>query len=185
MEDLIPILALLAALSFLLKIGFYPRYCTLAAALGCSAFVWFVTPWLTDMSKTAVTELVTSRPLLLNLSVCAVIEAVIMIAFCFNSFSADSSRHKTFSKVTTLCLKAYPGLLVGGAIGYAVMISLFAFPGIDFDTLSLIAAVATFPIIYCGAWLLRRLFGRESTRMEMLFLTNLFIVILCIIATGY
>lgn len=185
MEDLIPILAFFAILSFLLKISFYPRPCILAAVLGCAAFVWFVTPWLTDIPKTALTELVSSRPLLLNLSVCAVLEAVVMIAFCFSRIPITATRHKSLNRVMALCLKVYPGLLVFGAISYVLMTSLFTFPGMDFDSLSLIAAMLVFPVMCGGVWVLRRLFGQESIRLEMLFLVNLFIVILCIIATGY
>lgn len=61
----------------------------------------------------------------------------------------------------------------------------FHFPGIDFGSLSWIAAGVTFFAVGAGSHLLRYAIGDKPLRLEVLFIVNIFIVILSIIATGY
>lgn len=78
-----------------------------------------------------------------------------------------------------------PGILIGGVICYVLALLLFTFPGIDFGSLSWIAAGVTFFAVCAGSLLLRHAIGDKPLRLEVLFIVNIFIVILSIIATGY
>ena len=156
MDYVIPILAIFITLSFLLKVGFYPRWGTWLTALCCALFVLLITPWVTEQSKTAIAAFFASREKMLDVSICI-----------------------------TFLLHLYPGLLIGGVLCYILAELLFSFPGIDFNMLSWTVATTTFLLIGVGARLLQILLGDKALRLEILFIVNLFIVVLSIIATGY
>ncbi len=185
MEYVIHILAVFITISFLLKAGFYSHWGIWTAAICSALFVWFITPWMTEQSKTTMAAFFASRSKMLNLSVYVTLEAAVMIAFCFDCFAAVRTRNTFFKQVMTFVLKLYPGLLIAGVLCYALALLLFSFPGIDFGSLSWIAAIATLLTVYGGARLLYHIIGEESVRLEVLFIVNIFIVILSIIATGY
>ncbi|WP_455601086.1 hypothetical protein [Bacteroides rodentium] len=185
MEYVIHLLALFIALNFLLKVGFYPRWGMWTVAAGCAFFAWLVTPWMTEQSKTVMASFFASRPQMLNLSVCVTLEAAVMITFCFDCFAEMRTRNTAFKQAITLFLKLYPGILIGGVICYVLALLLFTFPGIDFGNLSWIAAGVTFLTVCAGSLLLRHAIGDKPLRLEVLFIVNIFIVILSIIATGY
>ena len=180
MEYVIHLLALFIALNFLLKVGFYPRWGMWTVAAGCAFFAWLVTPWMTEQSKTVVASFFASRPQMLNLSVCVTLEAAVMI-----TFAKMRTRNTAFKQAVTLFLKLYPGILIGGVICYVLALLLFTFPGIDFGSLSWIAAGVTFLAVCAGSLLPRHAIGDKPLRLEVLFIVNIFIVILSIIATGY
>lgn len=184
MEYIIHLLACFIAISFLLKTGFYNRWGILAAASGCALFVRLITPWLTEQSRSVMTVFFASRPHMLNLSVCVTLEAAVMIAFCFDCFAEMRTRNTIFKQALTLLLKLYPGILITGVLCYVVALLLFSFPGMNFTSLSWIAATAVFLTVCTGSLLLRYLIGDKPLRLEILFIVNIFIVILSIIATG-
>ena len=175
MDYVIPILAIFITLSFLLKVGFYPRWGTWLTALYCALFVLLITPWVTEQSKTAIAAFFASREKMQDVSVCITLEAAILITFCFDCFSGMRTRDTAFKRSATFLLHLYPGLLIGGVLCYVLAELLFSFPGIDFNMLSWTVATTTFLLIGVGARL----------RLEILFIVNLFIVVLSIIATGY
>ena len=116
MDYVIPILAIFITLSFLLKVGFYPRWGTWLTALCCALFVLLITPWVTEQSKTAIAAFFASREKMLDVSVCITLEAAILITFCFDCFSGMRTRDTAFKRSVTFLLHLYPGLLIGGVV---------------------------------------------------------------------
>ena len=57
-------------------------------------------------------------------------------------------------------------------------------PGLDFGRLAWIAALVTGIVAFAGIGLLRKFIPEEETRLEGLFLINLFLLLLTIAATG-
>ena len=110
MNYVIPILAIFITLSFLLKVGFYPRWGTWLTALCCALFVLLITPWVTEQSKTAIAAFFASREKMLDVSVCITLEAAILITFCFDCFSGMRTRDTAFKRSVTFLLHLYPGL---------------------------------------------------------------------------
>ena len=113
MNYVIPILAIFITLSFLLKVGFYPRWGTWLTALCCALFVLLIAPWVTEQSKTAIAAFFASREKMLDVSVCITLEAAILITFCFDCFSGMRTRDTAFKRSVTFLLHLYPGLLIG------------------------------------------------------------------------
>ena len=187
MEYVIHLLALFIALNFSIK-GWGSIHAGECGRLPQAVpfLAWLVTPWMTEQSKTVVAAFFASRPQMLNLSVCVTLEAAIMITFCFDCFAKIAyPQHGLQTSGHPLPEVYTPGILIGGVICYVLALLLFTFPGIDFGSLSWIAAGVTFFAVGAGSHLLRYAIGDKPLRLEVLFIVNIFIVILSIIATGY
>ena len=160
MEYVIHLLALFIALNFLLKVGFYPRWGMWTVAAGCAFVAWLVTP----------ASFFASRPQMLILSVCVTLEAAVMIAFCFDCFAEMRTRNTAFKHAGARGRGGGPGRRGGGVICYVLALLLFTFPGIDFGSLSWIAAGVTFLAVGAGSRLLRYAIGDKPLRLEVLFI---------------
>ena len=167
MEHIIHLLIGFIVLSFLLKTGFYPR--------------WGI--WL-EQSPTEINSLLASAPHILTLSVYVTLEASIMIAFCFNCFADTSKQRTLFQRTVTYILNFYPGLLMAGILTYLLIQLFFAFPGVSFGLITGISSVAVFILISGLSLLLKNIVGERKLRLEILFITNLFIVLLSVVSTG-
>jgi hypothetical protein len=172
METLIALAAVLSVVSFLLKISFFPRWGKLSAALCLGLMVWLAVPGLTRLSATGLAAW-TSPDRMLDGAVCVVLEAVLMVLFCF---SREERRLQW--------LRFYPGLLVIPAVCWCWTQVLFSRPGIDFGRFAWIAALVTLALAAGGAFLLPRLVPEQTVRREGLFLINLFLLLSTIAATG-
>ena len=173
MDVLLTLVALLSLLSFLLKCSFFPRGWTAVAALALALAVRLAIPWLVRQPAGLVADWTSTPGRMLDGAVCIVLEAVLMMAFCFGR---PSGRLRLLS--------LYPGLLAFPASCWGWDQLLFARPGIHFDRFAWIAALVTLAVAFGGSWLLARLVPDEATRLEGLFLINLFLLLLCVAATG-
>ena len=184
MEYVIGILLGFIALNFLLKIGFYNSFSgILAAGLGCSLFVLAIWPWATEQSKTQIADFLSSPERMQDAAVMITLESAVMIAFCFDCF-AGLRRHDTFFKRTlTRLLKIYPGILITVVLADSLTQLIFAYPGTSFRTVAWLFAGGTGIGIVGIGWFLKKYLADESLRLELLFVTNLFILLMGIIAT--
>ena len=173
MDLLLALIALLTLLSFLLKSSFLPRPGALLTALGLALAVGLAIPWLTRQSAATVVSWTSAPDRMLDAAVCLVLEIALMVAFCF-SRAAGKFRW----------LRYYPGLLVFPACCWAWAQLLFSRPGLDFGRLAWIAALVTGIVAFAGIGLLRKFIPEEETRLEGLFLINLFLLLLTVAATG-
>ena len=173
MNILLTLIALLALLSFLLKGSFYPRWARGVAALVLAVFVRLAVPWLTRLSPASFAAWIAAPAHLLDGAVCIVMEILLMGAFCFGH---ASGRWRL--------LNFYPGLLAFPAVFWGWAQGLYALPGVHFTRFAWIAAGVTLAVAWGGAALLRRLLPEESSRLEALFLVQLFLLLLTVAATG-
>lgn len=173
MESLITLIALLLALSFLLKASFLPRWGIAGVSLLLAICVRVVIPLLAAQPAARVNGWITAPDRMLDGAVCIVLEVVVMATFCF---SRPAGRFRF--------LRWYPGLLVFPAVCWAWSQLLFSHPGIDFQRFAALAALATLAVTLLGSWAMRRLLPEEEIRLEGLFLVNLFLLLLTVAATG-
>lgn len=185
MEYIVYLLVLFVSGSFLLKVSFYPLWGKVAVAVAGALFMGLVTPWITELPPTWMTRFITYRPQLLDLSVCITLEAAIMIGFCFSRVAASFRTESLFARSGRFLLLCYPGLLVGGSGCFLLSKILYSVPGINFQTLPWMASGAALLVVGCGAEGGKRLMPGQSLRLELLFVVNLFVLILTIILTGY
>ena len=170
MEPLLMTLALLAIVSYLLKIGFWSWKWQLAMAAVAAAVVFLLTPQVTELSRDALSQMTSARPVLLNLAVLAVAESALMVAWCFTG-------RRLFY--------CYPGLLALGAFSYFQAQLLFRQPGIDFSLAAWLSALGVALLSVGGSRLLGWALGPRAFRQELLFIVNLLIVLLCVVLTGF
>lgn len=74
-------------------------------------------------------------------------------------------------------------MLITVVLAYSLTQLIFAYPGISFRTVAWLFAGATGIGIIGIGWFLRKYLADESLRLELLFVTNLFILLMGIIAT--
>lgn len=185
MEYVVGILFGFVTLSFLLKIGFYPSFRQIAGvAAACAAFVWLTWDRAAGQSRTQIADFLASPEQMQDAAVWISLEAAVMIAFCFDCASSGQQPHgnRCRRRVSRL-LRLYPGLLIGVVLGYALTQAIFAFPGSDFRVVAGWLAALSGTGIALGAWLFRRFIPDSSLRLELLFATNLFILLMGIVAT--
>lgn len=184
MEYIFHFLALFILIGFLFKVSFYSWKGRIAAALVAAILMRVIAPWIIELPHAQLTSLFTLRPWLLNLSVFITIEASIMIGFCFDSIAVPK-QNSWYYRILHTCLRLYPGLLVVGVLAYLLSYLLYTTPGIDFQALPWLASGATLLIVGAGSELVRWILPDRPMRLELLFLVNLFIIILNIVLTGY
>ncbi len=173
MEILFALITVLLLLSFLLKSTFLPRWGVGVAALLMALTVRLVIPFLASQPAETVNGWIFSPDRVLDIAVCIVLEALLMMAFCFS---------RTLSRFRFL--RWYPGLLAFPAVCWAWGQLLYSSAGIHFTRFAIWAALGTLVVILGGSWGLRRLLPEEDIRLEGLFLIQLFLLLLTIAATG-
>ena len=80
-------------------------------------------------------------------------------------------------------MKIYPGILITVVLAYSLTQLIFAYPGTSFRTVAWLFAGGTGIGIVGIGWFLKKYLADESLRLELLFVTNLFILLMGIIAT--
>lgn len=184
MEYIAGILLGFITLSFLLKIGFYPSFRQIAlAATACAGFVLLIWNQAAEQSRTQIADFLASPKQMQDAAVWITLEAMIMIAFCFDSFAGYRHHDNLFKRSISCFLNVYPGLLIGVVLGYALTQTIFAFPGTDFRIVAGWFAASAGTGIALTAGLFRKYLGDKGLRLELLFTTNLFILLMGIIAT--
>ncbi len=116
---------------------------------------------------------------MLDISVWISLESLLGIAFCFVTLRSITGSHWKY----TYLLKAYPGLLILPILFYVLTQTVFAFPGTGFTFISLsIAGIAT-AVIVGVTFFIKWFIPEKSIRLEILFISWIFILILGMIST--
>ena len=149
MESVIHLLMGFIVLSFILKIGFYPRWGVWLAGIGCAVFLLAIGEWATEQSATEIASLFASRSRMLTFSVYITLEASVMIAFCFNCFAKVLPHPTLFRETVSRILNLYPGLLMAVVLAYLLPQLFFTFPGIIPTYLCIVVA---FPSAFCNTY---------------------------------
>jgi len=176
------LLAVLVTLGFLLRASFFPKTAVAAVAVAFALWALWLVPWITQHSRQELELFFTQRAYVLNVSLCLCVEAVLLMLFCLVRVPVyKAGRWPQLAKQVTAC---YPGLLFDLVLGYVSAQLLYAYPGIDFAALRWGAAAVMLVGIPLCAFGLRKLLPDESLRLELLFITQLFILLLAILMSG-
>ncbi len=185
MELVALILLMLASVGCLLKLGFYPWRLRLVLLVMLGVWAWFITPVVTRQPVSQLAASISSRAVMLNVSAVVVIEALLLIAWCFSTMrKAAVWTNPRWDKAMRTILYCYPGLSLFGVAYVAVVWALLAFPGIDFRLLAWTVALACAALaaLLCQAllWLL----PQSNRRMELLFYTEYAAVLMTVVMVG-
>lgn len=173
---LLAILAGMILMSSLVKVGLLPMKVRLVVAVCYAAFMGWITSHMTELSHEVFVQLATNRSIMLDLAVCVILEAVMMMTYCFCSPK---------QKVWRVLLEYEPVLLAIPALCYFQAQLLYGLPGVDYGWVAWLSAGFVLFLILCGSLFLRWLLQERHLLQELLFIINLMIVILCVAITGY
>ena len=176
-------ISIIAAISFLLKTSFHTTKWTVIMGLLGAFFSFLATTWVTETSQDTFLQIANNRSVRLNTALIVFIDSAIILSYCFqNTFQQASPTPQ--NRIVNVLLSAYPGLLFLGAICVFQAQVFFHFAGIDFNTAAVASAFACFLSIVIGSLALKRAIGECHIRMELLFITQVILIIISIFITG-
>ncbi|MDD2436950.1 MAG: hypothetical protein PHG27_02430 [Massilibacteroides sp.] len=180
MEYIVYTLLLLISLCLLLKVSFFPWWGILLVASVYSLFTLSIGEWATEQSKGIVSTYLGSRHMIQGISILILFEAIIMIAFCFDSVKGN----KLHKNILKLGLFLYPGFLFALVIAFSVVHTFWTLTGINFRVITYSLALIVFLFVTGGTDLLRFWIKKQVLRLELLFICCFFIIIFSVIFAG-
>ena len=169
METVVTIMMMLTVGCFLLKQTFMGARQILITAIIAMMFVALMWPFAITQSKTQIASWLANPQLMLDVAVLLSIDIALEIAFCVTDIDIHTSQ-----KVGLLIFPIFFSLLVW---------TIFALPGVNFSLISWSLGVALLFVIPLLTYLLRFVVPEEVLRLELLFLCNLLLGGLGVIAT--
>lgn len=184
MLPVILILMLLVVMATILKAGFVSRYGLLASAVACGAFVCFTQGIAINSSKTQITDFISSPTHMRDAVVLLSIDVIIQLAFCLSQVRKSTGIIKgRWGIYLYQLLQNIPVLLIFPVLLATLTSAVFAFTGVSFAlTTWIIAALVTITLPLLTLMVVK-LLPEQELRLELLFLTEVFIAIVGIIAT--
>ena len=194
MQTLVLCLMVAVGLSTLLKLSLAtPRVRWIIFAL-CALFVGLAWPWAVEQSKTQIEAWLANPDLMRDTAVVLSIDVAFLLAYCWGSTQAPAkpfqqiyvaqNRYSVLlRKLWRGLLAIYPGLLIFPVLFSLEISTIFFLPGVDFALVAWgLAAIVAVAFVALGFGLEFILPEREL-RLELLFLLNILIAILGVIAT--
>ena len=180
MELILQILMLFIGINCLIKLSFWKTWQTVLFGLLCALFVWFSQSVTVTLSKTKLEALLHSPTVLQDLAVLITAESAICFGFCIVALRQLFGKSKMCkSKI----LYAYPGLLIFPVLFYAQVQLIFGLPGVSFEKIAWVMAVAIFVLIPAGSWLIKWLFPEPELKLEVHFLLSFIVCIIGLLVT--
>ncbi len=162
----------LLMVSCLLKTAFWPWRRKAVLIIVYATIVFINSSLMGEVSGTSTDTLIHSRAVRLDWTILVLLESLIIIVYCFAV--------NRWQRI----LSYYPGLLALATICYLQMQVLITIPGISFTTFGWYSTTATIVLLSLGSLLTRWGTHDRDTATELLFITQLLIIILCILFTG-
>lgn len=184
METVVVILMLLVYFSFILKQSWRKLRSVILISLVSALFIGFSWPYAIEQSKTQISDWLSDTALMLDISVVLSIEVVLQMTFCMLAVHIGSSG--TLGKRTVniyRVLSWFPGLMIFPVLFSLLVYMIFSFPGVSFPLVAWSLAAGILVFIPTGSLLIRRMLPEKELRLEILFLTNVLVAVLGIIAT--
>ena len=184
METVVFVMMILVCFIYMLKQTWRKRWFVLLSAVVCMLAVGLTWPWAIEQSKNQISRWLADSVLMLDLAVILTIEVSLQIAFCILAAHIHSA-----GKVKPVIVRVYrilrwfPGLLIFPVLFSILVATIFALPGVSFPLVAWGLATVVFVVILVGTWGLRRLFPEKDIRLELLFMLNIQIATLGVIAT--
>ncbi len=179
MQQILYVIMFFIVLGFMVKLSFRPSWVIALTGLLLGLFILMFGSYAPHQSKTQLTDMLNNPSLMLDISVWISLESLLGIAFCFVTLRNITGSHWKY----TYLLNAYPGLLILPIMFYLHSQTVFAFPGTGFTLISRSIAVIVTTGIIGLTFFIKWLIPEKSIRLEILFISWIFILILGIIST--
>lgn len=184
METIVLLLFILVCFSFLLKQTFVRNLqiaITADAAMVFTGLAWRVAIL---QSSTEIAAWLANTDLVRDISVLLNIDVLLAMAFCL--LAADvkvAGRIGRKARWLYAFLRFFPGIMIVPMMFGILVETIFAFPGEDFSLIAWSLGAVFFIAIPLLTYLVKRLLPETFLRLELLFLCNILIALMGIVAT--
>lgn len=186
MQTLVLSLMILVCFNYILKQTFNTSRQVLVILLSGLLLLGLSWPFAIEQSKTKIADWLANPALMEDLAVILTADVCAQIAFCIVAVAAPmncSSRQGKRKQRILAVLRCFPGLSVYPVFEGVLVAFIFSFPGISFPLLSWGMGIGMLVLSLLGILFLKWILPDKELRLELLFLTNVLVAILGVIAT--
>ena len=184
MTTVVLILMILVCFNFLLKQTFVPRNVLAITTLVLGIFAALMWQVAIEQSKTQIIDWLHDTSLMRNIAAILSIDVVVQLTFCIFTVRSAGSRSNTLrSRIIAKGLLFYPGFIIFPVV-FALLVQLiFLTPGVSFTLVSTSLGVVILFAVPLGRMALRTILPESDLRLEILFLSNVLVALVGILAT--
>ena len=173
----------MVCVSFTLKLSCHTWTGRFALSAICAIFIILTYDIAASQSKAQITNWLQQPDLMLDMSVWLTIDVAFQIFFCILAAKAMTENLGRKEKIMIKICLWTPGILIFPVL-FAILTELiFTMTGIDFDNIARLMAAVVLVLFPLMAFLMKWLIPESDIRLETLFMVNLIIVALGIVAT--
>ena len=183
MEIVVVIIMLLVSFSFLLKLTTLRRYGRIAVGAVAALFLLATYGAATGQSKTQIADWLTQPELMLDTSILLTVDVAFQLCFCVLAAKELTSPLRRAERWALATCRYVPGILIFPVLFAALTELVFSLPGTDFALLGNASAIVVLVLTPLLAAALKLLLPEEDIRIELIFMLNLIIAALGIVAT--
>lgn len=175
---------ILVCFGFLLKQTFQGWKVLAATALACTAFVVWAQGYAIEQSKSQIADWLQNPALMLDTSVVLFIDVFLQTTFAMlSAYMLTAGRIKKRTLWLYRLLRLFPGLLFFPVLFYMLVQAIFLMTGASFSLIAWSVAITVGIAIPLSTLFLRWLLPEKEIRLELLFLLNILIGIIGVVAT--
>lgn len=183
METVVMIIMLLVGFSFILKLTCHRFVGVIVLSLLPLLFLGSTYEFASMQSKTQIQDWLQQPSLMLDTSVLLTIDVAFQLTFCIFMAMRLSGHLSRVQNVIFNITYWIPGLLLFPVLFSMLVELIFAMPGTAFATIGWGAAIAMFVLIPAVVYGVKYLLPEYELRLELMFLINILIAALGIVAT--
>ena len=173
MELVVVIIMALVGLSFVLRLTRLPLALQSAMAVLLALVPILGYDLASEQSKTQIADWLNTPSLMLDVSVWLTVDVALQLAACFLTENTSAGR----------MLKYLPGILIFPTVFSSLTFLLFLLPGSEFSTVGYGLGIVLIIAIPLFAWLVKYILPEDELRIELIFLINIIIAALGVVAT--
>ena len=183
MEIVVVIILLLVGLNFVLKLSYHNLIGRIVLCLVASIFLILTCDYAISQSKTQIADWLMQPDLMLDTSVILTVDVAFQICFCVLMALKLTGQIKRRQKIWFEICLWFPGLLIFPMLFSLLVEIIFSMPGTDFGVIAWSAAGAILILTPAIVFILKLSIPEDDLRLELMFIVNLLIAGLGIIAT--
>lgn len=183
MEVVVMIIMAMVSFSYLLKLTCHGRTGRIVESALAAAALLLTYDLAASQSKTQIADWLSRAALMLDVSVLLTVDVAFQICFCVMAAKALTSTLSRREKLLLEICLWVPGILIFPTLFALLTELMFTFTGVDFALIAWISAGALLILLPLLAEGLKRLVPEADIRLEMIFMVNLIIAALGVIAT--
>lgn len=184
MNLLIVLIMVLTCIAHILKQTYMGLYISVVYSAVSALFIYYMWPFAIEQSTSRISDWLSDSALMLNVAVILVINVIVQISFCVLDVQIGTST-KVYKKLSSIynILRWMPDLLIFPVLFWLLVSAIFSFPGRPFRQTAAMLSVVVFVAVPALVFAIKRLLPNSSIRLELLFLANVLIAILGIVAS--